>query len=1327
MATIVLSAAGGAIGASLGGSILGLSGAVIGRAAGAALGQVIDGSSGRIVGGSDTVSESARVERLFLMAASEGQPLGVIYGQSRVAGQVIWSSEFLESQDVSTQTVTSTTQVSGGKGAPGSATATQTANETVITYSYSISLALALGEGEVNALGRIWADGAELTKRNFNIRLYPGSDTQLPDPKIEAIEGAGNAPAYRGTAYVVIEDMPLEQFGNRVPQLSFEVIRPARPEGADAPRDIAEDIQAMAIVPGTGEYALATQRVSYDLGLGRRKTANVNSASKRSDMVTSTETLMAELPALTAASLVVCWFGDDLRASECTLRPKVEQKSSEAPTMPWRVSGLNRTNAQEVPRVDGRPVYGGTPTDLSVVQAISRLAGQGKAVMYYPFILMDQLEDNALPNPLDGGIGQPALPWRGRITTSLAAGLDGSPDGTATAAAEVAAFFGTAAAGDFSWNGSTVVYSGPAEWSYRRFILHQAHLCAAAGGVGAFCIGSEMRGLTRIRGAANSFPAVSALKTLAADVRQILPDAKITYAADWSEYFGYHPQDGTGDVFFHLDPLWADANIDMVGIDNYMPISDWRDGFDHADAAWKSIYSLDYLKANILGGEGYDWFYPSPEEEVSQRRAPITDGAHGEPWVFRYKDLPSWWANAHHDRIGGVRQTTPTAWIPQSKPIWFTEYGCSAIDKGTNQPNKFLDPKSSESVPPKFSNGRRDDFLQQQYIRAMLEFWADGTNNPVSDIYGAPMLDLSRAFVWAWDARPYPAFPNRDDVWSDGANWTRGHWISGRIGAQSLASVVADLCERAGVADYDVSELYGLVRGYTISETGTTRSALQPLMRAHAFDVSERDGKLVFRTRDGAPVVQLNPEVLAVSDELNSTVERIRAPQAEIAGRLRLNYTRAGADFSAQSTEAIFPDEVSRGVEQSDLPMVLNPAEARAIVERWLAEARVARDTVRLALPPSQTGFGAGDVVALPDSDGTMAHFRIDRTETSGLIQIEATRVERNIYAAPDAEEDTAGSDIFNAPEPVLPIFLDLPLLTGDEVVDAPHLAVAGDPWPGEVAVLRSSTGDGFSAVASIGAPSIIGMTLNDLPAAMPSVLDRGPGLRVQFSGGSLASAEFEALLNGANAAAIGDGSPDGWEIFQFQNAELGGENTYELTLRLRGQAGTEGLVPTVWPVGSTVVMLTPAVQQIPLRSGLRGLSRIYRIGPAGEPVDDPSFVEIEAAFDGVGLRPYAPVHLRAVQTSPGDIELTWIRRSRIDGDSWQSYEVPLGEERELYIVRVRSAGAVLREAETETSGWVYSAADQAADGATGPLTFEVAQVSDRFGPGLFGEVFYNG
>ena len=381
-------------------------------------------------------------------------------------------------------------------------------------------------------------------------------------------------PAYRGLAYVVIEDLDLSPFGNRLPQFSFEVIRPA-PEGLEhVEDDMSKAIQAVALMPGTSEYALATTPVHYRAGFGLNRSANVNTASGKADLLTSIDGLQAELPNCKATSLIASWFGSDLRCGECVIQPKVEHQLEDGSGMPWSVSGLGRWQAETIAKIDDRPIYGGTPTDRSVIQAIQALREAGQAVTFYPFILMDQIENNGLPDPWSDAVDQPALPWRGRITLSEAPGRTASPDQTADADAEVAAFFGTASVSDFSDTADGISYSGPAEWSFRRFILHYAHLCAAAGGVDAFCIGSEMRGLTQIRGA-NGFPAVQALRTLAADVRSILgSDCKIGYAADWSEYFGYHPQDGSGDVFFHLDPLWSDPEIDFIGIDNYMPLSD---------------------------------------------------------------------------------------------------------------------------------------------------------------------------------------------------------------------------------------------------------------------------------------------------------------------------------------------------------------------------------------------------------------------------------------------------------------------------------------------------------------------------------------------------------------------------------------------------------------------------------------------------------------------------------------------------------------------------------------------------------------------------------
>lgn len=1291
MATILLSAAGAAIGGSIGGSVLGLSAAAAGRFIGASIGRAIDQ---RVMGRGTEAVETGRVDRLRISGTGEGQAIAQVHGRVKLGGHVIWASNFEEHV---------TTSGGGGKGAP--------RQPEVRSYSYSVSLAVALCEGEISGVRRVWADGVELALSDLSMRVYRGTQDQLPDPKMEAVEGPGLVPAYRGTAYVVIEDLSLSRFGNRLPQLSFEVSRPAERDADDLPNGV----QAVALLPGSGEYALATEPVQFDFGAGQGKTVNVNSPSGQADFVTSLEALQDELPDCRSVSLIVSWFGDDLRAGHCELRPKVEQAIGDAASMPWQVSGLTRGGAQVVPELGGSPVYGGTPSDQSVVQSIRKLTEVGQDVMFYPFILMDQLAGNGRVDPW-GGSEQAALPWRGRITTSFAPGIAGSTDGTMAADTEVATFFGTAMASDFDVGDGTVGYSGPDEWSFRRFILHNAALCAAAGGVQAFCIGSEMRGLTQISGA-SGFPAVEALRDLAAEVRTLLgPDTKLGYAADWSEYFGYQPQDGSGDVYFHLDPLWSDPNIDFIGIDNYMPLSDWRDEDDHADADWGAIYDLDYLTSNVAGGEGYDWFYPTSDAREAQRREAISDGAHGEDWIYRYKDIRSWWQSEHYNRVSGVRDTAPTGWTARSKPIWFTELGCAAIDKATNQPNKFLDSKSSESSLPRYSNGQRDEFIQWQYLRAMYRYWGGAENNPNSDVYDGAMVDMSRAFVWAWDARPYPWFPNADGVWSDGENYRRGHWITGRLSSRSLAHTVAGICERVGVTDYDVSGLHGVVRGYVVDDVADARQALQPLMLAYGFDAIEREGQLIFRMRAGQRSISVPKAALAVDSEIEGDVQQTRVGEAEMVGRVRIAFTEADGDHRTLAEESVLPTDETHAVASKSLALTLTRAEARQTVERWLGEAQVARDSLKFALPPSWSEVGAGDIVRL-EVDGTERTARIDRMEHMAHQQIEAVRIEPSLYRPAEFPDDSVVLRGVNQSGPIFPLFLDLPLMTGDEVDHAPHIAVAARPWPGSVAVYDAPTDSGYGLNTTIPAQSFVGVTQNALYAGPVGVIDQGDALEVRLTSGRLQSISDEAFLAGGNLFAIGDGSATGWELFQARDTTLIAANTWALGYRLRGQAGTDADIPDMWPAGSFVVAMNGLPLQIEHSAANRNVSRHYRIGPAGLSYDDPAYVHQEQAFSGLGLRPYRPAHLTLTETGAG-LEATWLRRTRIDGDAWGAGEVPLGEETERYVVRVLQSGNTIREAEVSAPSWTYSSAQMQADALSGLIEVSVAQISARFGAG---------
>ncbi|MFN4156066.1 MAG: glycoside hydrolase TIM-barrel-like domain-containing protein [Paracoccaceae bacterium] len=1289
MATILFSAAGAALGSGFGGTVLGLSGAAIGRAVGATVGRAVDQ---RIIGlGSDAV-EVGRLDRFHVMGASEGAPIAKFWGRMRLAGQVIWASRFRE-----------TGRKSGGKGMPSPKT---------VQYTYSVSVAIALCEGEILGIGRIWADGDEISPKSLNIRVYNGTEDQLPDPLVEADAGGSFAPAYRGIAYVVVEDIELSAYGNRVPQFSFEVMRRAQGAEAEKVPDLQDAIRAVALIPGTGEYALAAQKIREERGFGEFRTINANTPSGDSDLITSLRQLKQELPNCRSVSLIVSWFGSDLRCALCEIQPKVEQKTIEADQMPWRSGGVSRSEAAEVPRIDGRSIYGGTPADASVIEAIVTLRDLGQSVMFYPFILMDQIEGNTLSDPYSEREFQAALPWRGRITLSKAPGRDSGPDQTDAAVGEVAAFFGSANASDFSARDGKLHYSGEPEWGYRRFILHYAHLCQMAGGVESFCIGSEMRGLSQIRGPEHRFPAVEALVQLAADVRVILgPDVKLSYAADWSEYFGFHAD---GNVYFHLDPLWSSSNIDFVGIDNYMPISDWREGNAHADTNWKSIYNIEYLKSNIAGGEGFDWFYSSAEGVESQNRVPIVDSAFGEDWVFRYKDLKSWWSRSHHNRINGERLEQPTGWIPRSKPIRFTEYGCAAIDKGPNEPNRFLDSRSSESSVPRASLSTRDDFVQMQYFRASHQHWSNPSNNPKSELFDGSMLDTDHCYAWAWDARPYPDFPRSIDVWSDGENYYRGHWLNGRATSAPLDRVVREVCEDAGVFCPDVSLLFGAVHGYSSTQIQSGRSRLQPLSVTYAFDCFEEDGSLKFQSREVFEVIEVSECELALNSDDSSGFELIRLPGFDSPSRLRFAHITADGSFSVAVAEAVDSESSSPSIVDAEYSIVLPMGVAKATASRWLSETLLSKDQLTFSLPPSEMARVSGTILNFQK-----LYYRVDSCEIDQKVKIIAARVEPASFKSLEEDIDASAWQAHIEAGPIASIWMDLPMIDSRQVPHSPFLAVAAKPWFNQAILWSSGEDSGYEINSRFDGPSRVGKTLSDLVACRPGVLDRGAGVLVEIPDGMPESISMPGLLSGKNLIAIGDGSPERWEIFQYMNAELISPGVYRLSSQLRGISGSGAIAPETWPAGSYVVLIDERLKQISLPVEHLNIEQHYRIGFAINGTGSEAVRYDRVSFKGAGLRPLSVCHLRLQVVNQINHHFRWVRRTRINGDSWDGYDVPLNEERELYLFVVKSVeGVALSSTVVEQPTYSYLFDQRVMDGTTERYTVEVSQISTIYGTG---------
>ncbi len=1252
MAQLVFSSIGQAAGSALlpnGVSVLGqqVSGAAIGQFVGSIAGAAVDSYlfAPRL--------EGPRVKDIHVTESREGASIPNVYGRMRVGGNVIWAARFKEQ-----------TKKESGKGGP-----SQT------SYAYSLSFAVGLCEGEVSRISRIWANGEVMDLSKVNWRLHKGRMDQQPDALIEAVEGA--APAFRGLAYIVFEDLPLDAYGMRMPQLSFEVMRSVRRDAGDIPR-MEDAITSVNLIPGSGEFAYATDVVSRLIDDGQEASENMHSITGEANFIASLDQALADMPNLAHVNLIVGWFGNDLRCGECLIRPGVEISDKQNAPLSWCVAGQSRGQAYLISQDgEGRANYGGTPDDISVMQAIAAIKARGLKVTLYPFLFMDVPPQNGLPDPY-GSSEQSAFPWRGRITCSLNA------DMTSQAGVEVAAFFGQVSADDFSESG----YTGAEEWRYRRFILHYADVAMRAGGVDAFLIGAEMVELSRVRSARGVYPAVGELVRLAEDVRAIVGDScKLSYAADWTEYGAFSPQDGLNDTDFPLDDLWASPNIDFIGVDWYPPMADWRDGDNHLDAhaGWNRLHDPAYLAANIEGGEAYDWYYANDADRLNQVRTKIEDGAYGEPWVYRQKDVRQWHGHRHYPRVNGVRAGNPTAWVAGSKPVRFVEFGCAAVDKGPNQPNVFYDPKSSENALPHFSSGARDDVVQRHAIESFCEYWRDD-----------PLLDTHGISVWAWDARPFPAWPTREDIWGDGANWTFGHWLNGRVGLALLKDVIVDLVDGYDIA-INVDGLQGIVSGYGIDRAMSLRDGLEPLKLAFGIRCIERDGMLLFENTE-KPIVPVGDDELVLFDaSIGASLSR--QSMEAYNPSVRLQFIDAGNDYQAGLVTHGLKD--GKALRDISLPLVMDASQAGLHAARFAQLSKDSNETGSVVLSLGNLDIECGDRLALDNHIGVWRVEKVSQSEVQALSLVRDSGINTvfNSGVSPVSQETTAF-----AVKPHV-VIVDGPVLPNEEDDARPLVFAYAQPWSGPIIVKMGADESLLRERARIESPSVMGRLLSNLSAG-----ENGrwmtQSIEVRVHKRALESASELAVLNGMNAILVE--TAKGWELLQFQHAELIGAGIYRLSRFLRGQQGSDSAAQVGAVSGAHVLFLTGDEARLELKNQELGLDFLWSAGVEGASPD--KLHRGEFSWNADAFKTWAPCHMKAKFSVEG-LELKWTRRTRTDGDLWGNAEHLLGFS-ERYQIRISGGENVERIWQTDTPSTIYRTAQIQADFSAGDeLKIEVSQL----------------
>ena len=646
-----------------------------------------------------------------------------------------------------------------------------------------------------------------------------------------------------------------------------------------------------------------------------------------------------------------------------------------------------------------------------------------------------------------------------------------------------------------------------------------------------------------------------------------------------------------------------------------------------------------------------------------------------------------------------------TAWIPESKKIWFTEFGYPSVDGCANEPNVFYDPSSSESAFPRFSKGQVDFVAQRTAIEAAIDKWT-----------GSAMVE--RMFLWCWDARPYPFFPDLRSVWSDGDLWLYGHWVNGKLGLTSLAAVISELCATAdlNVNQVNVLAINDLLAGFLLNSVSPARAALEQLQKGFFFDAVESDGVMKFIPRGSNSILSLTSDELIPqqnSKTQSDVLKVLRAQEIDLPQKVDVTYIDQALDYQIGDQSSQRQATFSTNKDSQSLSIVFNDWQAKSIADISLYNAWYGRNSYQFSLPLQYLDIEAADVVEI---DGISIRITDSTIGLNGEIKCKGTADDPSIY-----DFYVTPSNLGNEAQIVAPVsstrleILDIPAFSDGDV---PYLRFAacgvGKNWNGAVVYRSDDGGVTYNNFTEIVQAGTIGNVLTVLPVASADLVDEVSIVQVSLVNGELESVSELAMLNGANIALIGN------EIVQFQNAVLVSENTYQLSYFLRGRQGTEFEIGS-HRAGERFVLLDNSIVKEQMPTQLIGVSRAYKGVSIGASLGSAS--EIDFTFGAESLRPFSPVEIASARDGSGNLTISWLRRTRVGGELRDGVDVPLSEETEAYSVDVLNGSAVVRTIDVSSPSVSYSAAQQVADFGTTQtlLSVNIYQISALVGRGIAG------
>jgi hypothetical protein len=531
-----------------------------------------------------------------------------------------------------------------------------------------------------------------------------------------------------------------------------------------------------------------------------------------------------------------------------------------------------------------------------------------------------------------------------------------------------------------------------------------------------------------------------------------------------------------------------------------------------------------------------------------------------------------------------------------------------------------------------------------------------------------------------------------------------------------IAAILTDF----GVADFDTSQIDGFISGYVIDEPTSVRSAIEPLLALYGGDAYESGKTLVFRSatrmNDQAPLIA---EFVEPDD--NGALTWRLAEMMDQPARVELGYRDPMLDY--QAAMAFAERLEGKGTENIAIPGMIDAGQAKTLVEEWMQARRAARRTASFELPWKQVRLRVGDRIRLANpgqnSAASAPDFVVTSIEDGAARRVEARALPRHVrypnHGALPTTSDGGRSSVRGKPYFEM---LDLPMWPGIErPADQLRIAAFAKPWNG-VSVYASPETEGFAPRSFLPDFAVMGELIAPLKPG-PSGRVIAQSFIVRLYDGELSSVSLAQMFNGANTALIGT-SDGNWELLQFINAEEILPDEWQLTGLLRGQCGTEANASQPAPEGAPFILLNEAVTPAGLKPQEAGLQLNWRIGTSGEDLSDQYFDTVTKVGGLRALLPLEPVHIRSTFDENGDVRISWVRRGRIDADSWLAPEIPLGEEREAYRLEIRLQDKTVRTDEVTSTSWIYSARNRLADlgSAQVPFEFSVAMISATVGAG---------